>query len=276
MRVAQRLRNNWPEYLIEAGALGCFMVSAGVFSVLIDHPQGPMRGLVESDLLRRALVGLAMGVTSIAIVYSPWGRRSGAHMNPAMTFAFWYLGKIATVDAVCYAVAQFAGGAAGVFAAYAILGAAFADPPVHFVATVPGTHGSAIAFMAELVISFLLLYAVLSVIARPRFALFSGIAAGALVLTFITVEAPLSGMSMNPARSFASALPAQLWSDLWLYFTAPVLGMGLAAALHARSPRSAGHCAKFIHTPDQRCIHCGYDPVRALGAQRKTWGEIAP
>ena len=90
----QSAREHWPEYLIEAWALGMFMISAGVVTVLVEHPDFGVPEVIESAALRRALIGLAMGATAIALIYSPWGRRSGAHMNPAVTLTFWRLGKV--------------------------------------------------------------------------------------------------------------------------------------------------------------------------------------
>jgi aquaporin Z len=103
---------------------------------------------------------------------------------------------------------------------------------------------------------------VLGLSSRTRLAPYTGLAAGALVACYIAFEAPYSGMSMNPARSFASAAPAGLWDDLWIYFVAPPLGMWTAAALHA-ARRSPSVCAKLVHTADARCIHCGYQPTAA-------------
>jgi aquaporin Z len=102
---------------------------------------------------------------------------------------------------------------------------------------------------------------VLAVSNTHRVAHLTGLFAGILVATYISLEAPLSGMSMNPARSFASAFPGQRWEHLWIYFTAPVLGMQLGATIYLwlRGRRSVG-CAKLIHATDQRCIHCGYQP----------------
>jgi aquaporin Z len=90
---------------------------------------------------------------------------------------------------------------------------------------------------------------------------YTGLFAGVLVATFITFEAPLSGMSMNPARSLASAIPSQQWMAFWIYLTAPVLGMQLAAAVH-RAKRPNVACAKLMHSSSQRCIHCGYTPEK--------------
>ena len=111
---ADGLRRHWPEYLMEGWALGMFMVSAGLFAHAALVSRLAVRAAIPDGMLRRALMGLAMGLTAIAIIYSPWGQRSGAHINPAVTLTFWRLGKVATWDAVFYVAAQFAGGLLGV------------------------------------------------------------------------------------------------------------------------------------------------------------------
>ena len=90
-----KLRKNWPEYLIEAWALGTFMVSAGACTMLSEHPSSPVRAAIADADIRRVLIGVCMGLTAIALIYSPWGKRSGAHMNPAVTLTFLRLGKVA-------------------------------------------------------------------------------------------------------------------------------------------------------------------------------------
>jgi aquaporin Z len=259
----QHAREHWPEYLIEAWALGMFMVSAGVVTVLVEHPDFGVPAVIESAAARRALIGLAMGATAVALIYSPWGRRSGAHMNPAVTLTFWRLGKVRRDDALWFIAAQFAGGSLGVLAVLALFGERFAAPPVAFVATQP-MSGSAVAFFLEFLISCGLMLTVLGLSSRARLAPYTGLAAGALVALYIAFEAPYSGMSMNPARSFASAVPAGLWSDLWIYFVAPPLGMWTAAAWHGLR-RVPSACAKLVHAADARCIHCGYQPTVAEG-----------
>jgi aquaporin Z len=87
----QTLRRHWPEYLMEAAGLGFFMLSACAFTVLFYYPESPVGRSVESDILRRLLMGMAMGSTAVALIYSPWGRRSGAHLNPVVTLTFWRL-----------------------------------------------------------------------------------------------------------------------------------------------------------------------------------------
>src|ERR671922_2614696 len=111
------------EYLIEAAALATFMVSACVFGTVIFHPGSPVGRILHEPWMRRAVMGILMGLTAVTIIYSPWGKRSGAHMNPALTITFFRLGRIAPRDAVSYVTAQFAGGILGVFLARALIGA---------------------------------------------------------------------------------------------------------------------------------------------------------
>jgi aquaporin Z len=260
------LRDHWPEYAIEGWALGMFMLSAALFSTLFDYPGSPLHRAIADADLRRMLVGIAMGLTAIGLIYSPWGKRSGAHMNPAVTLTFWRLGKVRGWDALFYSLAQFVGGTLGVLLASAILGPAFADPPVSYAATVPGAGGVPVALVAEFGISALMMLTILTVSNDARLAKFTGIIAGTLVATYITFEAPLSGMSMNPARTFASAFPGGIWTSFWLYLVAPVAGMQFGALLHAARTGPGGNaCAKLIHSQDQRCIHCGFEPSRLVG-----------
>ncbi|HEU4334753.1 MAG TPA: aquaporin [Candidatus Eisenbacteria bacterium] len=257
------LRRHWPEYLMEAAGLGIFMISACGFGTLLEYPGSPVHQAIPDPFARRAWMGLAMGLTAVGLIYSPWGQRSGAHFNPSVTWTFFRLGKVAPADAVWYPVAQAMGGLAGVLAMAALLGPSLADPPVHYVATLPGPGGVAPAFLGEVAISFLLMSVVLIVSNHPRWARYTGLCAGALVAAYITFEAPVSGMSMNPARSFASALPAMTWRDFWLYLVAPPLGMLLAAEVHSLA-RGAGSvaCAKLHHQNSRRCIFCEWQRGR--------------
>jgi aquaporin Z len=243
---------------MEALGLGLFMISAGGFGTLLEYPGSPVHQAIANPFARRALMGIAMGLTAIGLVYSPWGRRSGAHINPAFTATLFRLGRVRGRDAAAYVLAQFAGGAAGVLLLAALLGEAFLAPPVAGVATRPGASGSAVAFVAELGISFALMLMVLTLGRSARLGRYTGFFVGAVLFLYITFEAPLSGMSMNPARTLASALPLGDWRELWIYFTAPLAGMLLASEAHVRLARSkrAG-CAKVAHSFP--CIFCGGD-----------------
>jgi aquaporin Z len=223
------VREHWPEYLMEAAGLGLFMISAAVVTALLEYPHSPLHEQVPDPVVRRVLIGIAMGLTAIGIIYSPWGKRSGAHLNPAVTLTFFRLGKIQGLDALFYVLAQFAGGLIGLLVAARAIGMAIEHPTVNYVVTIPGLNGTWIAFFAEALISFGLMLIVLIASNQTKLNAWTGVFAGALVAAYIAVEAPLSGMSMNPARSFASALSANLWTDFWVYLAAPLLGMLLAA-----------------------------------------------
>jgi aquaporin Z len=232
-------RPNLRVYAMDGALLGLFMISACVSVVLVEDTASPIRTWVESELLRRALVGAAMGLTAVGLVYSPWGRRSGAFMNPALTLCFLRLQKLAPLDAAGYIVAQLVGGTLGVAASSLLLGARLSAPGINYVVTMPGSYGSGAAWLAEFAISFVMMTTVMATKRVPRLAGRTGFVAGALVALFITFEAPFSGMSLNPARSFASSVVANSWNGWWIYFTAPVLGMLAGAELErARSDES--------------------------------------
>jgi aquaporin Z len=270
---------HWREYLCEAAGLGLFLFSACVFGTLLAHPASPLHRSIADPFFRRSLMGLAMGLTAVAIVYSPLGARSGAHLNPSVTLTFFRLGKVAPADAALYVVFQFLGGASGVGMASLLLGSALGHPEVRYVVTAPGRHGVAVAFAAEAAISFVLMTAVLWVSNVERIARLTGVCSAVLVATYIIFEAPLSGMSMNPARTVASALAAGHWRAVWIYFAAPLLGMLAAAELYVRLFGDDGiFCAKLDHRRDRPCIFCAYrnrakprEPLRHPSAER---GEL--
>jgi aquaporin Z len=253
------MRQHWPEYLIEAGALGCFMISAGVMTTLIEYPDSPLHALLPDPTSRRVLIGIGMGLTAILLIQSPWGQRSGAHMNPAVTLAFLRLGRTARSDAICYVTAQFIGAMLGTLLVRSLLGFPFTTAPVYHITTLPGPNGVLAAIFGEFAISFIMMTMVLQVSASPRYARLTGYMAGLLVAIYISFEAPLSGMSMNPARSFGSALSAWDFRHFWIYLLTPLAGMLTAAELHLHLGRRVA-CAKLLHPSTQPCIHCGYQP----------------
>jgi aquaporin Z len=135
------LKSHWPEYLMEAACLAAFMISACLFGVLLEHPACGIRHAIADPFLRRAAMGLTMGLTAVAIIYSPWGQQSGAHINPSVTLAFLRLGKVKRADALFYVASQFLGALVGVMIAWLFLGPKLADPATRFVVTMPGPHG---------------------------------------------------------------------------------------------------------------------------------------
>ena len=239
------LRAHWPLYLYEAAELSAFMLSACAFTVLLFDPASPVAAL--NATLRRALMGLSMGLSAVAIIESPWGRRSGAHFNPAISLTFYRLGKIGPRDTLFYILAHFLGAPAGVALAAFLLGSRIALPTVNYAVTVPGPWlgkaGPPAAFAVETFMAALLMATVLVTSNSKRLAPYTTWLMGLLITVYVFCFAPISGFSINPARTFGSALLAHVWNSFWIYCTAPMLGMFGAAELYT-------HAIKPQHPPD--------------------------
>jgi aquaporin Z len=256
---------HWPEYLMEAAGLGLFMVSACVFGSALWFPASPLKKAIDSELLRRFIMGVTMGLTAIGIFHSPWGKRSGAHINPAVSLTFYRLGKIEGWDALFYAIFQFLGGIAGVSLPAWLLGGRLSDAAVNYVITVPGPEGTLVAVVAELAMSFGMMAMVLYTGNHATLKRYTTYFAGALIAAYITLLSPMSGFSINPARTFGSALLANVWDRIWIYFMVPPLGMLAAGELYQwQRTRHAVSCAKLHHHNAQRCIFCGANGGKAL------------
>lgn len=230
----ESLQKNWLAYLMEAAGLGGFVALAGLVTIFLEHPDFPIKNLVTEDyaILRRVPLGLVMGAY-IALIIFLFGERSGAHLNPAATWTFFRLGKINFTNAVFYTLAQFAGAIAGAHLLKYALNDYLAHPLIKFGVTEPKPpHTATEAFVAEFIISFVLLAATLFAASRKGWKKSIAWLTGALIAVYLVFETPYSGMSLNPARSFAASLAANEWRHLWIYFVAPVLAMLLAAELY--------------------------------------------
>jgi aquaporin Z len=243
---------HWHEAAVDGALLGLFMLAACTAVAAVCHPGSPVSSRVRRPLTRRAVLGLLMGATAVTLIYSGPGQWSGAHLNPGVTLTFAVLGRVAWWDAACYAAAQVLGAVAGVGVARLALGRAVAHTAVGYAATRPGRWGTPGAWLGEFVIAFSLMLTVLWSSNRAATAGYTGVLAGGLVAVFITVEAPVSGMSMNPARTLGSAVWARDLRGLWVYFTAPPLAMLLAAWVYTGTGGEA-YCAKLRHPHGGSC-----------------------
>ena len=251
---AEAFRRHWPLYIFEGLELAAFMLSACIFTALLFDPSGHTVHALPSPAARRLLMGVAMGLTAILIIHSPPGKRSGAHFNPAITIAFLRLGKIHAWDAVFYVIFQFCGGIVGVGVSALLLGEKISLPAVNYAVTVPGQYGTAAAFLAELFMSFLLMGVVLWTSNKPTFAFYTSYLVGILITLYILFFAPVSGFSINPARTTGSAVFAGVWTAWWLYFIAPLAGMLTSAEIY-RFVYGADRilCAKLHPDPAYPC-----------------------
>lgn len=231
-RLLLALRRHWPHYVAEAAGLAFFVSSAGLLTILLEHPSSPVRqSLAYNPVLRQGLLGVGLGLVLVIIIYNPWGKKSGAHINPAVTLGFWQLGKIRLPDAVWYVVAQLVGAIAAAQLLKLCLPDLYAHPAVKYTVTHPNPlylQSELIAFVAEFVICFVLMLVALVALHSSRLKEWAGWLLGGLVAVYVVVETPYSGMSLNPARSLGTALAAGRYDGLWIYWVAPCLAMWLA------------------------------------------------
>lgn len=246
---------------MEAALLGLFLIAAGVFTCVFEYPGSPIHQAIPNGDLRRFLIGVVMGITAITLIYSPWGKQSGAHINPAVTLTFYRLGKVKRQDAIFYILFQCLGALFGVYLVTLLLGEVFTKVPVNYIVTVPGKLGWVVALLGELIIAFVMMMTVLLSSNNQKLNRFTGLFAGFLVMLYVFFEAPLSGFGMNPARSLASAFPAHIWTAFWLYIIVPPAGMLLASGVYQYLfGKRAVKCAKLHHDNHKRCIfRCDYN-----------------
>ncbi len=259
--LAEAIGTHWKEYLMEGTELGSLMLSTCIFGTLLYSNDSPMNYLAPSRGVRSLLMGTVIAMTTFLIIRSPFGRRSGAHFNPAVTLAFLWLRRIHRWDAACYVVAHFVGAVVGVLVAHEILGVRLSSAPVRYLVTLPGTYGRPMAFIAEFVLSGLLMGVVLYASNHRLLARFSPILVALLTISYFALCSSISGFSVNPARTFSSALFAQIWEGIWIYFSAPCLGMLMSAAIYIRAMGSNRvYCAKVFHDRQSSCpFPCHFD-----------------
>jgi aquaporin Z len=270
------VKSHFPEYLSEFFGTA-IMMAIGVGAITLMWADGTvMQHLFSNDPLRRLITGLIFAGGATLVVISPLGQRSGGHLNPAVTLAFWWKKRISNSDAAAYVLAQLLGALFGVFFAASIGGAAVQS--VHLGLTAPGTgYGALAAFLAEIGITAALVLLILFCVDNPRIAPRTPYFAGLLVAFLVFVEAPISGTSLNPARSFAPALLTGTLQDQWLYLIGPLIGSLMAVTLAGflfKSKRAG--CAKLFHTEKYRCIFldCVYRVIPA-GSVLARAGEVA-
>lgn len=210
----------------------------GTFFLVLIGPGAVMVDAYTGGAVTHVGVALAFAFVVIAMIYA-LGHLSGAHINPAVTVAFWSVGRFPSSQVLPYVLAQCAGAAAASGLSRLALGTAG-----QMGATLPAISVAA-AFGAEWLMSFALMFVVMAVATDERVAPgFAPLAVGLTVGFCALVGGPLTGASMNPARSFGPALVGGLWAGHWLYWAAPVTAMLAAARLydllrHAAPPRVA-------------------------------------
>lgn len=257
---------HWRHYLAEACGLGFFMLGASIITTQLRYKEAWLHGVITDPFARIATLGLLMSFVVAIIIYIPWGSKSGAHINPAVTLAMWRLGKIDAPDALFYIFSQFAGGVIAVQIAGLILGSGYTKVGTNYVVTQPGPAGVVAAFIAEWIIAFVLMMVLMWALSDKKRENFAGLMIAILLGFYLVVEEPFSGMSLNPARSFASALAARQWEHLWIYFVAPITATLVAAELFRWLTSGAHDLA--AHPQDDEGQERDNTPVEQAGAQK--------
>ena len=223
-------------YWMEAAGLGGFVLLASLVTIFLEHPELPVMQTHWKDypLLRRVPLGIIMGCY-IMLITVLFGKKSGAQINPAVTWSFYYLKKISFKDAALYTAAQFIGAIAAAQILKHTLGYWFSHPAIDYSVTQPKPQYSSLtALTAEAIISFVLMFVVLTASASKKWDGRVPLLSGILIALFIIFEMPFSGMSLNPARSTAGDLAALKFEHLWLYFVSPLAAMLLASKIFER------------------------------------------
>jgi aquaporin Z len=252
------MRRHLSAYLSELAGTA-ILLFIGVSAVAFLWGAGSPVPVVPNAALRRLLTGILFGGAVTAVAYSPLGQISGAHINPAVTLAFWRLGKVPVRDAVVYMAMQFLGAFAGAYAAGAVWGGLTRS--VQYAATVPGAGYSwPVALAAETASTFLLVFLIVACVNTPKLAARTGLLAGSLVALLVMIEAPLTGTSLNPARTLGPAILAPNYTGLWIYFAGPLAGALMAVAAFNGQWGRLTACARLHRTEKHPCPFdcCGY------------------
>ncbi|MGW3248187.1 aquaporin [Streptomyces sp. NPDC001070] len=225
---------HWFAWLAEFAATAVLLFAMATLFRWLAVPGSPLARAVPSAGGRLVVDAVVSGAAVGLLILSPLGRRSGAHMNPAVSVAFWLMGALPGRDLVAYGAAQLAGSVAGVAVGRLAWGTALGGPEAGF-ATVRAAEGvpAAGVFLAEAAATALLLAAVTHVSARPGSASRVPLTAGAAVAALILLTGGWAGGSFNPARQFGPELFAGDTRWLWVYASAP-----LAAAVVFGTVRS--------------------------------------
>ncbi|HEV7708644.1 MAG TPA: MIP/aquaporin family protein [Asanoa sp.] len=197
----------------------------------LRHPASPL--FVPNLYVALTVVGVLSGAILTALIFTPPGRRSGGHMNPAVTITVWLVGVFPGRSVLPYVVAQLAGSVAGTALARLVWGPAVTHPLVDFAAIrrAPNWDPWSV-FVAELGTMAVLIVIVGLLLGRRRYARLLPFVIGLYIALTITFLGPRSGGSINPARQLGPAALAGATTDLWIYLVAPMLGAVIGAAVN--------------------------------------------
>jgi len=212
---------------------------------------------VPPGFMRALAAGCLVGVSVALLVYSPMGKLSGAHMNPAVSFAFWLEGRLKTGEMLTYVLMQFG----GAVAACVMLSYWLYDPfeKIGFAVLVPAPElSTAQLILMEGSATAILIVVLFFMMSHKELTRYTGLVLGAYLLLITAFCLSRTGSSFNPARAYGAALVAQRWQGLWSYLVAPMLGAGfgvLLCRLAPKLPRPKFHCLYQCHEHENYTRH---------------------
>lgn len=250
-----------PWKLFAAELIGtALLVGVGLSFVIVDMGLGsPLSQIIPSAGGRRAVTGFLFGATGALITLSPLGRLSGAHINPVVTLAFWLIGRMKARHAVGYMASQLTGAVLGAapLLAWGVMGRSVA-----YGATVPGlAYGDMLALIGEVGTTFALVFGLFFFLRHRTLRAFTPALLPPLYAVMVWLEAPVSGTSTNPARTFGPAVISGDWRGWWIYWIGPLLGTAVAIAAY----QLAGWERRMIEVA--KVYHFDHDPYGIFQAR---------
>jgi aquaporin Z len=235
MREEVKKPTQWHLYVSEMIGTA-LLVFVGLSIVIFMFGSGtPMAGVVPNESLRRLVTGFLFGTTGALIALSPVGKVSGAHINPAVSIGFSLMGKLRPSVALGYVIAQLIGGLLG---SIPLLAWGEMGKSIAFGATAPGPgYSTAAALLGEVVTTFVMVALLAVFLGFRQIRPFTPGLFPPLYAVMVCLEAPVSGTSTNPARSFGPAVVSGTWQAWWIYWVGPILGMLIAIIACSRLAR---------------------------------------
>ena len=205
------------------------LLTIGLSVVIFDWGSGsPVAKLIPDVPVRRLVTGFLFGCTGCLITLSPVGKISGAHINPAVSIAFWLRGKMKTHAMLAYVFSQMFGAVTGCLP---LLFWGAQGKSVNYGNTIPGSAGIAAAFIGEAITTACLVTVIFSFVGSPKLRNYTPYTMPFLYSFMVWAEAALSGCSTNPARSFGPAVVSIVYNGYWVFWAGPVVGVLIVVAL---------------------------------------------
>lgn len=242
---------HWREWTAEMAGTGLLMfaiVTGWYWCVVAGGPWA-------TPAVRVPVVAAIVSAFVIAIAYSPLGRRSGAHLNPAVTVALWLQGSVSGSDLIGYTVSQSIGGMTG-FALSIVWGPRIAQPGIQWAQIAPDPGPPvAVPALIEAAATAVQLAVLFALLRRSRWSRWAGAVAAGLLGIAIAALAGTTGAGFSPVRGLGPDFLAHAYPSGWIYLAGPLVGAAAAALIARRRP--ALKTAKLAHDPTVECfMHC--------------------